>query len=87
LKKTCSVLGDPEKGGRLLLQYSYLKQLPIALSEETDRMKVAKLVERILAAKTNNPQADTSPLEREIDELVYQLYGLTDEEIKIVEGK
>ena len=26
-------------------------------------------------------------LESEIDRLVYQLYGLTDEEIRIVEGK
>ncbi len=43
--------------------------------------------ERMLAAKRANPQADTSPLEREIDELVYQLYGLTEEEIEIVEGK
>ena len=30
---------------------------------------------------------DTSALEREIDVLVYGLYGLTDEEILIVEGK
>lgn len=46
-----------------------------------------KLVERALAAKRANPQADTSELEREIDQLVYQLYGLTPEEIAIVEGK
>jgi hypothetical protein len=31
--------------------------------------------------------ADTSALEREIDEMVYKLYGLTEEEIAIVEGK
>jgi hypothetical protein len=36
--------------------------------------------------KTKNPQADTSPLEEEIDELVYQLYGLSEEEKNIVEG-
>lgn len=40
-----------------------------------------------LAAKRVNPQADTSKLEKEIDQLVYQLYGLTEEEKKIVEGK
>jgi len=42
-----------------------------------------------LAAKRANPQADTSPLEREIDQLVAsrQLYGLTEEEIRIVEGE
>jgi len=40
-----------------------------------------------IAAKAKNPQAEPSPLEREIDELVYALYGLTQEEIEIVEGK
>ncbi len=48
---------------------------------------IVRLVDQILAAKGGNPQADTSALEREIDELVYQLYGLTDEEKDIVEGK
>ena len=43
------------------------------------------LVDRILAAKQRDAEADTSALEREIDELVYALYGLTPEEIKIVE--
>jgi len=37
--------------------------------------------------KCANLQADTSALEREIDQLVYQLYGLTEEEKEIVEGK
>lgn len=37
--------------------------------------------------KKNDPKADTSALEQEIDEMVYKLYGLTEEEIKIVEGK
>jgi hypothetical protein len=41
---------------------------------------------RILGAKRANPQVDTSAWEREIDERVYRLYGLTPEEIKIVEG-
>jgi hypothetical protein len=31
-------------------------------------------------------KADTSAVEREIDELLYALYGLTPEEIKLVEG-
>jgi hypothetical protein len=42
--------------------------------------------DRILAAKQGDSEADTSALGREIDELVYALYGLTPEEIKIVEG-
>jgi hypothetical protein len=43
-------------------------------------------VEEILVAKQHDPEADTSGLEREIDRLVYALYGLTSEEIQIVEG-
>jgi hypothetical protein len=31
--------------------------------------------------------ADTQDLEKQIDQLVYKLYDLTDEEIQIVEGK
>jgi adenine-specific DNA-methyltransferase len=33
----------------------------------------------------DNPQVDTSKLEVEIDQLVCQLYGLPEDEIKIVE--
>jgi hypothetical protein len=38
------------------------------------------------AAKKHDPKADTTAWEREIDRLVYELYGLTEEEIAIVEG-
>jgi hypothetical protein len=37
------------------------------------------------AAKQREAQADTIALEREIDWLVYKLYDLTLEEIKLVE--
>jgi hypothetical protein len=46
---------------------------------------VEKLVDRILAAKQRDPEADVSALEWEIDQLVYALYGLTPAEIKLVE--
>jgi hypothetical protein len=41
---------------------------------------------QILAAKQKDPNADTSALERQIDQMVYNLYGLTEDEIKIVEN-
>jgi hypothetical protein len=44
-------------------------------------------VDKIIAAKKENPKANTIAWEREIDRLVYQLYELTDEEIMIVENK
>ena len=42
-------------------------------------------VERILATRQRDPKADTTALEQEMDRLVYQLYGLTPEEIAHVE--
>ncbi len=60
------------------------KPIPAVPSEQ--HKPVERLVERILAAKQKNPAADTSALEREIDQQVYALYGLTPEEIKIVEA-
>ena len=45
------------------------------------------LVDQILAEKQKDSNADTSALERQIDEMVYELYGLTPEEIAVVEGK
>ena len=49
--------------------------------------QIESLVEKILAAKKENPQADTGTWEREIDRLVYELYELTEEEKAIVENK
>ena len=42
-------------------------------------------VDKILAAKKQNPEADTTRLEKQIDRMVYAIYGLADEEIAIVE--
>jgi len=46
---------------------------------------LASLVERLVSAKRAAPAADTSALEREIEQRVYRLYALTPDEIKIVE--
>ena len=48
--------------------------------------RIGLLVNTILEAKTNDPHSDTSILETQIDHLVYELHGLTEEEIGIVEG-
>ncbi len=45
-----------------------------------------KLVDEIVAAKAKDREANTSALEARIDQLVYKLYGLTEEEITVVEG-
>lgn len=68
------------------LSKEYLSQIPIIiLSDEGQKLTIDK-VDQILSLKKENPQADTGDLEKEIDIMVYELYGLTEEEIKIVEG-
>ena len=62
-----------------------LLNIPIKTSE-TAEPQIALLVTQIIEAKQANPQADTSALEAQIDQLVYELYGLTPEEIDIIEG-
>ncbi|MFM6592237.1 MAG: Eco57I restriction-modification methylase domain-containing protein [Dolichospermum sp.] len=47
---------------------------------------LSRLVNQILIAKKSNPNTDTIALEAEIDQIVYQLYNLTVEEIKIIES-
>lgn len=63
-----------------------IKQLPILIVNDRSQKPIEALVDRILAAKKSNPNAETTALEKEIDRLIYQLYQLTEEEIKIVEG-
>ncbi|MXX48233.1 MAG: hypothetical protein F4Z38_07995 [Chloroflexi bacterium] len=51
------------------------------------KVTLASLLDQILAAKNREPNADTSALEAEIDRHVYELYGLTEEEIAAVESR
>ncbi|WQX86781.1 class I SAM-dependent DNA methyltransferase [Helicobacter pylori] len=67
---------------------AFIERLPIPkITEKNQELarKITALVEQILQAKAKNPKANTQGLEKEIDALVYQLYNLTDEEIKIIE--
>ena len=48
--------------------------------------EVDVLIDAIDHLKALDPAVDTSALEREIDRMVYELYGLSEEEIAIVEG-
>jgi hypothetical protein len=63
-----------------------INNFPLPKITESDQESFINLVDQILKKKKENPQADTGELEREIDEMVYRLYGLGEEEIKIVEN-
>ncbi|MBE2234991.1 MAG: Eco57I restriction-modification methylase domain-containing protein, partial [Anaerolinea sp.] len=73
-------------------QNSWYEVQPVALEAfplppYDDTQMIDGLVKAILAAKAENPAADVRALEAEIDQRVYALYGLTAEEIRIVEGE
>jgi adenine-specific DNA-methyltransferase len=74
------------KGQMLELLTSPLSEIPIASGTPEQKQAIEKLVREIVAAKTTDPQADITAQEAEINKIVYQLYGLTPEEIAIVEG-
>ncbi|WP_414735780.1 Eco57I restriction-modification methylase domain-containing protein [Helicobacter pylori] len=68
---------------------AFIERLPIPkITEKNQELadKITDCAEQILQAKAKDPKANTQELEKEIDALVYQLYHLTDEEIKIIEN-
>jgi adenine-specific DNA-methyltransferase len=75
---------DKVRGGFYRMKMIYVEQLPIPTASAAQKAPIIERVEQILA----NPDSPAIPaLEAEIDRLVYALYGLTDEEIAVVEGK
>ena len=54
--------------------------------DKTTQEKIESLVDQILIMKSQSKSAETSDLENQIDQLVYQLYDLTEEEIAIIKN-
>ena len=66
-----------------------MQSIPIPFiipSNQSIVSQIESLVSNILETKKQDPEKDTTELEREIDKLVYGLYELTSEEIAVVEG-
>lgn len=81
LQKTAPTSGM----GTLRWKKAYVETIPIPqLSVEKQRPFI-ELLESILTAKMINPNTDVSDIEAEIDQRVYELYGLTTVEISAVE--
>ncbi|MFT2637263.1 Eco57I restriction-modification methylase domain-containing protein [Helicobacter pylori] len=67
---------------------AFIERLPIPkITPENQKLahKITDGAKAILVLKEKDPKANTQELEKEIDALVYQLYNLTDEEIKTIE--
>ena len=71
--------------GKIRYKKAFLEQTPIPNPSNSEELAIVNIVNLIITLKQE--RKDTTALESEIDQLVYKLYGLTEEEIKIVEGK
>ncbi|WP_231173326.1 class I SAM-dependent DNA methyltransferase [Helicobacter pylori] len=69
---------------------AFIERLPIPkITPQNQKLahKITDCAKAILEEKEKDPKANTQELEKEIDALVYQLYNLTDEEIKTIEER
>jgi hypothetical protein len=104
LKRICSCLGDPDKGGRLELFSLFMVRLPIRainFSDTADTARHDRMVSLVTQILDLNKRLQDAKVEHEktllqrqivatdaaIDALVYELYGLTAEEIQLVESR
>jgi len=69
------------------LQINDGRLVPLIVPTNEELIKYEMIIDEIITAKKLSIESDTTDLESEIDHLVYELYGLTEEERKIVEGE
>ncbi|HDZ5110979.1 TPA: Eco57I restriction-modification methylase domain-containing protein [Campylobacter jejuni] len=85
IKNNAATLGDGIYGAKI-----YIEKLPIPkINSKNEKIanELINLVDEILKAKEQDKNANTQELENKINSLVYKLYNLTEDEIKIIEGK
>jgi adenine-specific DNA-methyltransferase len=74
------------QGENFQLDKEPLQGMPLPANTSSKTVKeIEKLVDKIIAAKAADPRADTSAFERQIDNLVYCLYNLSWEEVRVIE--
>lgn len=76
-----------EEEGRTFAQVktTYIKKLPIKVIPTSVQLHYTNIVDKILEMKKDNHVTDTTELENQIDILVYKLYELTYDEVKIID--
>ena len=77
-------IGVERDGGYYEYKPMFIERLPIPKISAAKQCPFVRLVDKIIEAKSADPDADTTELEVEIDWLVYELYGLTNEETAVV---
>ena len=63
-----------------------VERIPVPKMSAAKQRPLVLLVDHIIATKSADPSANTVELEKQIDRLMYELYGLSEEEVGAVEG-
>jgi len=80
---------DKTGAGDIMLNVQSFEKIiipPITPVNQPIVSQMKALVDKILSAKKQNPQTDTAQWEQEIDRLVYRLYDLTEDEIRLLKA-
>lgn len=62
-----------------------VENIPVVVGEKEQYQHIQDIVNQILSVKQSDPSTDTTALEDEIDFMVYKLYGLTYDEVLVVD--
>lgn len=69
------------------LQINDGRLIPVKIPNKIEQKNFETLVDLILDCKSQDISVDTTDLESQVDQLVYQLYEITDEEIRVIENR
>ena len=65
---------------------TYLEQIPIKNITKNEQKKIIELVNTIMKIDKNEDTKTYEKIKTEINEIIYKLYGITDEEKAIIES-
>ncbi len=74
-------------GGYLAVNKNNIEQFPLIETSKNKQMQIVTQVNKILKLKQNNINANTEKIETEINQLVYKIYKLSENEIEIIENE
>ena len=72
------------RGGYFSMSKAYVETFRI-IQDENRVLEIKSIVDQLLNLEKHSSNFDTNNLEKQIDQMVYDLYGLSEEEIKIIE--
>ena len=86
LNKIYHYISQEQNRGQAQVKIKKVKNLPFVWPNKEQEKNLLVLVDKILERKKKDSGADTSEQEKKIDEIVYKVYGLTDDEIATIKS-